>query len=198
MLEAEGVLQVSSQELGDRFHLSPSQIRRDLANFGGFGVRGVGYDVASLADRLHRVLRLDALHRLIVVGMGNLGTALSSYLGFNDLSFEVVAGVDSDPDLIGQEIAGVLVEPFSELASVARRSQADIGVLTVPAEAAAGAFEALVGAGLRAVLNFAPVMLEERSGVRVKNVDLRIHLEELAAHLGGAEIGRPPPEVSSE
>ena len=186
-LECEGVQRVSSQELADRFHLSPSQIRRDLAQFGGFGVRGVGYDVSSLAERLHRVLRLDALHRLIVVGMGNLGSALSTYLGFNDSSFQVVAGVDSDPGRIGTRIGGVLVDPYDDLAAVARRCEADIGVLTVPADAAPAAYRALVEAGLRAVLNFAPVLLDEVRGVRVKNVDLRVHLEELAVHLGATD-----------
>ena len=183
LLELEGVEHISSQELADRFGLSSSQIRKDLAHFGDFGVRGVGYRTSPLAKRLESLLNLDTQHRLIVVGMGNLGSALARYLGFNDRSFQIVAGVDSDPQRIGRKIGSVTVRPFDELEAVARESNADIGVIAVPQEAAQAAYERLVAAGLRAILNFAPAVLEESEGVSLKNVDMRIHLEELSFFL---------------
>jgi redox-sensing transcriptional repressor len=182
-LEREGVARISSRQLADRFHLSSAQIRKDLAHFGEFGVRGVGYEVASLARRLHRLLGLDQRHRLVIVGMGNLGSALARYFGFNDDSFEVVAGVDSSPARVGERVASVLVEPFSELARVVRESEADIAVITVPADAAEVAYQALLDADVRAILNFAPVHLQEHPGIRLKNVDMRIHLEEMSFFL---------------
>jgi redox-sensing transcriptional repressor len=182
-LEREGISRISSREMASRFHLSSAQIRKDLAHFGEFGVRGVGYDVASLAARLHLLLGLDRRHRLVIVGMGNLGSALARYFGFNDDSFEVVAGVDSSPARIGERVASVLIEPFSDLERVVRASGAEIGVITVPGEAAEAAYQGLHDAGVRAILNFAPVQLQERPGIRLKNVDMRIHLEEMSFFL---------------
>ncbi|HVS15732.1 MAG TPA: redox-sensing transcriptional repressor Rex [Thermoanaerobaculia bacterium] len=186
-LRREGVPRVSSQELAERFQLSPAQIRKDLAQFGEFGVRGVGYDVADLAARLTALLGLDRRQRLLIVGMGNLGSALARYPGFNDKSFQVVAGVDRAPQRIGKRVAGVTIESFEDLRGVVERSGAEIGVLTVPAEAAQQAYDRLADAGIRAVLNFAPTALQERSGVRLKNVDLRIHLEELTYFLASLD-----------
>ncbi len=182
-LREEGVERVSSQQLAARFHLSSSQIRKDLTYFGEFGVRGVGYGVADLADRLQGLLGLDQAHRLLIVGVGNLGSALARYFGFNDQAFRVVAGVDSDPERIGQKVGSFVVRPFDELEDTLRETKADMAVIAVPATAAVEAYEALLAAGVRSVLNFAPVNLPEREGVRVKNVDMRIHLEEMAFFL---------------
>lgn len=186
-LQQEGFEHVSSQELGNRFRLSPAQIRRDLATFGDFGVRGVGYEIASLAEKLSRLLKLDVRHSLVIVGMGNLGSALAGYFGFNDKSFHVVAGVDSDPLRVGRKQGGLTIESFDRLAEVVRRTGAQIGVIAVPAEAAQSAYLGLADAGVRSILNFAPVLLREQEGVRLKNVDMRIHLEEVAFYLPPAE-----------
>ncbi len=183
LLEVEGIERISSQELADRFGLSSSQIRKDLAQFGDFGVRGVGYQTSPLAERLESLLNLDVQHRLIVVGMGNLGSALARYLGFNDRSFQIVAGVDSAPERIGRKIGSVSVMPFDDLETVVTESQADIGVIAVPQEAAQAAYDRLVATGIRAILNFAPAVLDEVDGVSLKNVDMRIHLEELSFFL---------------
>jgi redox-sensing transcriptional repressor len=174
----EGFETVSSKDFADRFHLTSAQIRKDLAQFGGFGIRGVGYEIAGLAERLHRLLGLDTKHRLVIVGMGNLGSALAGYVGFNDNSFEVVAGFDVNPSKIGHTLGGLTVRHVRELGAVVEQSGIEIGVLTVPAAAAVESYEALVSAGIRSVLNFAPVHLTKREGVELKNVDLRIHLEE--------------------
>jgi redox-sensing transcriptional repressor len=182
-LEEEGVETISSQELARRFHLSSSQIRKDLTSFGEFGTRGVGYDVSTLAQRIHELLGLDVEHRLVIVGMGHLGSALASYFRFNDRSFRVVAGVDTDPDLVGTRIGTISVSDAADLPRVVAATEADIGVIAVPADAAAGALDRLVAAGIRSVLNFAPVTLGEPEGVRVRDVDMRVFLEEVAFFL---------------
>jgi redox-sensing transcriptional repressor len=179
-LEEEGVHTISSQELADRFRLSSSQIRKDLAHFGEFGVRGVGYDVHGLARALHRLLGLDRDYRLVLVGMGNLGSALARYLGFNSGSFRVVAGVDKDSAKVGRCIAGLTVRHTDDLTQVVAETGAEIGILAVPAESAQANYDALRQAGVRAVLNFAPVRVVRHPDVPLKDVDLRINLEELA------------------
>jgi redox-sensing transcriptional repressor len=182
-LQELGLARISSQDLAHRYHLSATQIRKDLAQFGEFGIRGVGYAVAELAERLDALLGLDRSHRLVIVGMGNLGSALARYLGFNHGAFHVVAGVDNDPRKIGQRVAGFTVRPAAELAEVVRESAALIGVLTVPDEVAQHYYNALADAGVRGVLNFASIRVKTRPGVSLKNVDLRINLEELAFFL---------------
>lgn len=184
-LQEQGIARISSQELARRYHLSAAQIRKDLAQFGEFGIRGVGYEIAGLADHLSSLLGLDRRHPMVIVGMGNLGSALSCYLGFNYGSFHVVAGVDNDPAKVGRRVADFVVRHTSELKEVVAESGAEIGVLAVPAEAAQENYDALADAGVKGVLNFAPVRVKRRPGVHLKNVDLRINLEELAFFLRG-------------
>jgi redox-sensing transcriptional repressor len=182
-LQELGLKRVSSQEMAQRYHLSATQIRKDLAQFGEFGIRGVGYDVEALADHLNSLLGLDRKHAMVIVGLGNLGSALARYLGFNYGAFHVVAGVDIDPKKIGRKVGSFIVRPSSELKEVVRESGAEIGVLAVPAEAAQENYDALAEAGVKGVLNFAPVRVKRRPDVPLKNVDLRINLEELAFFL---------------
>ncbi|MBV8200307.1 MAG: redox-sensing transcriptional repressor Rex [Acidobacteria bacterium] len=182
-LQELGYARISSQEMAQRYHLSATQIRKDLAQFGEFGIRGVGYQVGELAEHLDALLGLDRDHPMVIVGVGNLGSALARYLGFNHGAFHVVAGVDNDPRKIGRTIAGFTVRDAAELARVVRESGAVIGVLTVPSELAQQYYDALADAGIRGVLNFATVRVKPRPGVPLKNVDLRINLEELAFFL---------------
>ena len=182
-LQELGIQRISSQEMARRYHLSATQIRKDLAQFGEFGIRGVGYAVDELAEHLNSLLGLDRPHAMLIVGMGNLGSALAQYLGFNYGSFHVVAGVDNDPRKIGRKVGSFAVRPAAEIAEVIRESGAEIGVLAVPAEAAQENYDRLAEAGIKAVLNFAPVRVKRRPGVPLKNVDLRINLEELAFFL---------------
>jgi redox-sensing transcriptional repressor len=182
-LQEQGFARISSQAMAQRYHLSATQIRKDLAQFGEFGIRGVGYQVDELADHLDALLGLNRSHPMVIVGMGNLGSALARYLGFNHGAFHVVAGVDNDPRKIGRKVAGFEVRPADELAAVVRESGALIGVLTVPDEAAQDYYDALAEAGIRGVLNFATIRVKPRPDVPLKNVDLRINLEELAFFL---------------
>ncbi len=185
-LQEQGVRRISSQELAARYLLSATQIRKDLAQFGEFGIRGVGYDVDQLAAQLTALFGLDREHRLVIVGMGNLGSALARFLGFNQGPFRVVAGVDRDPAKVGRRIDGMVIRHSGELARVVAETGAVIGVLAVPAEAAQACYDDLVRAGVRAVLSFAPAHVQQRPEVPVKGVDLRIHLEELAFFLRAA------------
>ena len=187
-LQVAGVKRLSSRELAERYLLSAHQIRKDLAQFGGFGIRGVGYDVDELAERLTELLGLDRRYRLVIVGMGNLGSALAHYLGFNQGAFAVVAGVDRDAARVGRDMGGWRVRHVDELPAVVAETGAEIGVLAVPAEAAQENYEQLVAAGVKAVLNFAPARVKRVAAVPLKNVDLRINLEEVAFLLRAREV----------
>jgi redox-sensing transcriptional repressor len=183
-LQEEEVSRISSKDLAERFHLSATQIRKDLAQFGEFGIRGVGYEVGPLVQRLSELLGLDRLHRLVIVGMGNLGSALAQYLGFNSGAFRVVAGVDRDPDKVGRRVGDIVVEPADDLDRVIAENDVEIGVLCVPAASAQERYDALVAAGIKGVINFSPTRVRAVPEAPLKDVDLRIHLEELAYFLG--------------
>jgi len=183
-LEQEGVLTVSSQELADRFHLNSAQIRKDLAYFGEFGIRGVGYNVAQLKEHLVNILGLNEQRHAVIVGAGNLGTALAHYSGFNSGGFRIVGVLDNAPKRIGAEIpGGLVVEDVRFLPDIVKERNVHIGIITVPASAAQRVFDALVEAGVQAVLNFAPTQLKGHPEVKLKNVDLKINLELLSFFL---------------
>lgn len=180
----EGIRRVSSLELAQRFNLSAAQIRKDLAQFGELGIRGIGYDVAHLRDRLESELGLKREHRAVIIGAGNIGSALARFPGLNSGNFRVVGIFDIDPQRIGAEVGHLRISSKSQLTELVESQAVELGILAVPAEAAQENYEMLVEAGVRAVLNFAPVQLREQGDVRVKNVDLLIFLEELAHFLG--------------
>jgi redox-sensing transcriptional repressor len=181
VLEAAGICHVSSQDLARRFDLNSAQIRKDLATFGEFGVRGVGYEVSKLRKNLTSILGLDRTRRVIIVGAGHLGKALADYAGFRSDGFAIAGLFDDDAGKIGTRTrTGVEVRDVAELAETVAREAVEIGVIAVPASAAPSVSRRCVAAGLKALLNFAPVRLNPPAGVRVKNVDLKINLETLA------------------
>ena len=189
-LEQAGEQTISSQELADRFHLNSAQIRKDLACFGEFGTRGVGYNVSRLKEQLVHTLGIDRKRNVLIVGAGNLGMALADYQGFNHSGFEIVALVDSDPDKVGRASrSGIPVLAYDRLDTIVRENAVEIGVIAVTAESAQVVHDALVGAGVNAVLNFAPVQLKTHERVKVKTVDLRINLESLSFFLKNVEDG---------
>ncbi len=183
-LQELGEERISSRELARRFHLSASQIRKDLAQFGEFGIRGVGYEVGELRQRLESLLGIGRERRVVIVGAGNIGTALARFPGLDSASFRVVGVFDTDPARVGATIRGLAVRHGRELGAAVEETAAEIGILAVPAAAAQDNYDVLAGAGIGAVLNFAPVQIEADPRVRVKNVDLLIFLEELAFFLG--------------
>jgi redox-sensing transcriptional repressor len=181
---------VSSHEMAQRFHLNSAQIRKDLACFGEFGTRGVGYKVSQLKEHLIRELGIDRTRNVIIVGAGNLGMALADYRGFNGNGFQVAALIDIDPNKIGRASrSGIPVLAYSEMPRVVSERQVEIAIIAVTAEAAQDVYDSLVAAGVNAVLNFAPVQLRLQSTVKLKSVDLRINLESLSFYLKNAEDG---------
>lgn len=189
-LEQEHQQTVSSSELADRFHLSSAQIRKDLACFGEFGTRGVGYNVTELKEHLIRTLGVDRKRNVLIVGAGNLGMALADYHGFNEMGFEIAGLVDVDPEKLGRTSrSGIKVYPYDKLASVVRDHAVDIGIIAVTPDAAQRVHDALVDAGVIAILNFAPVQIRTEDHVKLKNVDLRINLESLTFFLKNVEDG---------
>jgi redox-sensing transcriptional repressor len=180
-LANEGVETVSSQMLAERFGLNSAQIRKDLAYFGEFGVRGVGYYVEELRRHITTILGLETQHRLGVVGAGNLGLALANYDGFSGENFRVVALFDTAADKVGTTTkTGVAIHPVDRLAEIVRREGIDIVAVAVPAAAAQSVLDEIVAAGVRAVLNFAPARITGPAHVKIKNVDLTISLESLS------------------
>jgi len=189
-LESQGEKTISSAQLANRFHLNSAQIRKDLACFGEFGTRGVGYDVSRLKQQLVQELGIDRTRNVVIVGAGNLGMALADYTGFNTNGFHIVALLDVDPMKVGRASRqGIPVLAYEKLADVVRRNHVEIGIVAVTADSAQGVHDALVEAGLRAILNFAPVQMRLHEGVKVKSVDLRINLESLSFHLKNVEDG---------
>jgi len=187
-LESLGQETVSSAELAERFHLNSAQIRKDLAYFGEFGTRGVGYNVSQLKEHLVRELGIDRSRNVIIAGAGNLGMALADYHGFNDSGFRIAALVDVDPAKVGRvSRTGIPVLPFSEVQRIVGEQRVEIGIIAVPADAANEVYAAMVAAGLTAILNFAPVQLRAHEDVKVKSVDLRINLELLSYYLKSVE-----------
>jgi len=188
-LSAQGVVTISSRSLAERFSLNSAQIRKDLAYFGEFGVRGLGYNIDDLRKHLTSILGLNAAHRVGVIGAGNLGTALANYEGFSGGSFAVVALFDSDPAKIGSQISGHI--PIYDVADFARKAteiSIDIAALAVPAHAANFALSTVVSAGIKAVLNFAPIRLNAPDGVKIKHVDLLVSLESLSYFLARSPL----------
>ena len=182
-LSNEGSKTISSDKLAKRFHLNSAQIRKDLACFGEFGVRGVGYYIEDLRDNLIRILGLDKDHRVGIIGAGRLGMALTDYYGFTQTNFKVVALFDSDKEKIGKKIRNVEIFSIKKFTDVAKRDIIDVAVIAVPAEYAQGVLTRVSDAGIKAVMNFAPTPLRARSDIKLKTIDLTISLESLSYFL---------------
>lgn len=187
-LAAQGERTVSSDTLAKRFHLNSAQIRKDLANFGEFGVRGVGYYIDSLRNHLTKILGLDKEHRVGIIGAGRLGTALADYYGFQQTNFKVVALFDADKRKIGKKVGHVEVFDIKNFASVVKRDKIEVAVIAVPAEHARDVLERVVKAGIKAIMNFAPVPLGVAEDVKLKTVDLTTSLESLSYFLAQPSV----------
>ena len=179
-LQEEDVEQVSSKVLAERFHLSAPLIRKDLAQLGELGIRGHGYNVEKLEARLVELFGLSQEQSVVIVGMGKLGSALAGHFDGSHGAFQVVAGFDQDRRKIGTAIGSLVVQPIQDIADVVAETGAKIGLLTVPRESAQESLDRLIAAGIRSILNFAPIRLVVEPSTNLRNVDLRIHLEELA------------------
>lgn len=174
------VLTVSSEAVAAAAGVNPPKVRKDLSNLGIAGTRGVGYDVAYLIHRIRGELGLTQRWPVLIAGVGNLGHALANYKGFSERGFEVVALVDSDASLVGQEIAGGRVEDIANLEAIVLEKEVAIGMICTPAAPAQEVADRMVAAGIRSILNFAPVLITVPPGVSVRKVDLSVELQILA------------------
>jgi redox-sensing transcriptional repressor len=181
-LAREGTGSVSSESLAAAAGVSSAMLRKDLSHLGSYGVRGVGYDVERLASEIAAALGLTQDWPVAIVGMGNLGRALAAYRGFAERGFRVIALLDADPGVVGEEVAGMRVRPMDDLPGLVARQGLAIGVIATSGAGAQEACDALVAAGLRSVLNFAPVVLSVPADVVVRRVDLSTELQILAFH----------------
>jgi redox-sensing transcriptional repressor len=191
-LDSAGVRTISSQALADEFHLNAAQIRKDLAYFGEFGVRGVGYYVKELRTHLRQILGLDRRVRVAIMGAGNLGLALADYPGFRTDGFEIAALFDTQAEKIGQRSrSGIPIHDLRLFRRTVRRERIRIAVIAVPAAAAQSVLNEVVGAGIKAVLNFSPGALTVPADVKVKSVDLTVSLESLSFFLAQGDVDGP-------
>jgi redox-sensing transcriptional repressor len=182
-LAAKGEKTVSSDGLAKQFHLNSAQIRKDLAYFGEFGVRGVGYYVDDLREHLRKILGLNTKHCVAIIGAGRLGTALADYYGLTQTNFSVAAMFDADRKKIGKKIGTVEIFDIKDFARIAKKDKIDVAVIAVPAPFAQSVLDAVTKAGIKAVMNFAPTPLKVSGDVKMKTVDLTISLESLSYFL---------------
>lgn len=180
--EAEGraVQTISSDELARRGGTTSAQVRKDLSFFGSFGKRGLGYAVPELATRLREILGLAHDWRVIIVGAGKIGSALAGYRGFQQRGFRIIGAYDTSAEKVGRRLDGVTIHDLSALEGDIARERPDIAILAVPGEEAQPVVDRLVRAGVRAILNFAPVQLQVPNDVALKTVNMAIELEGLS------------------
>jgi redox-sensing transcriptional repressor len=178
--ESQGIPTVSSEALATRGGTTSAQVRKDLSFFGSFGKRGLGYSVAALAGRLRDILGLEREYRVAFVGAGKMASALVNYRGFAQRGFHVHAVFDVDPGKIGQQWNGLVIRDVRHMVDHLRKDPVHIGVIVTPVDAAQAVADGLVAAGIKAILNFAPVQLTVPPDVEVKTVNLTLELETLS------------------
>ncbi len=186
-LEAAGVSSISSQELGERMHLTPSQIRQDINCFGGFGRQGFGYKVTELKEHIGEILGLDRQHHLIILGAGNIGCAVAQYPTFSREGFRTVALFDTLPTKVGRSLGDIPVMHMDTLEQFVSENTVDIAVLALPKRYAQEALERLYRSGVRAIWNFAPTDLTHPEDMLVVNVHLSDSLQQLSYRMAHQE-----------
>ncbi|GIO65195.1 redox-sensing transcriptional repressor Rex [Paenibacillus sp. JTLBN-2024] len=186
-LHKREVATVSSQELGQRLDLNPAQIRKDLAYFGDFGRKGIGYDVSYLIEKIRHILNLDQQINAVLVGAGNLGQALSNYNFYLRENIKIVAVFDENPKKIGKKINTLTVQPMEEITDTIKNRNIRIGIITVPAVEAQNVADQLIGAGIEAILNFAPTILKAPANIRIHAADFTTDLLSLAYYLNNGK-----------
>lgn len=185
LAQDDGMDIISSDELGRRLELTPEQIRKDLALFGQFGKKGVGYYVNELKFNVGKILGLDNHWNIAIVGIGHLGVALANYQNFIALGFNLVALFDNDPNVIGKTVNHVKVKSIDDLPEYAKKLKIDIGVIAVPAQFAQQVADKLVKANIKGIWNFAPVKMRVPEDVKIVNEDLSVGLSRLSYYITG-------------
>ncbi len=182
-LAAAGEEITSSKDLGNRLGISSAQIRKDLSHFGEFGKQGTGYKIKDLIEQLRRILKVEHEWDVALVGAGAIGHALAHYNGFADCGFRICTIFDNDPAKVGTSINGFEVYDVSQLIEKINRHQIALAMVAVPAEAAQAVTDELVKAGVRGILNYAPIHLAVPVNVHVQNVDPVVHLQRITFYL---------------
>ncbi|WP_270381728.1 redox-sensing transcriptional repressor Rex [Megamonas funiformis] len=185
LAQDDGMDIISSDELGRRLELTPEQIRKDLALFGQFGKKGVGYYVNELKFNVGKILGLDNHWNIAIVGIGHLGVALANYQNFIALGFNLVALFDNDPNIIGKTVNHVKVKSIDDLPEYAKKLKIDIGVIAVPAQFAQQVADRLIKANIKGIWNFAPVKMKVPEDVKIVNEDLSVGLSRLSYYITG-------------
>jgi redox-sensing transcriptional repressor len=184
VMAQEGVKIIASDKLAEKCGINPAQIRKDLAYFGEFGIRGVGYFVKELLFEIKRILGLNKTWKMALVGIGNLGSALLAHQNFIRQGYEFAAVFDVDPAKVGRRLpSGQVIYHLDELERVVKENNIEIGVIATPANRAQAVAQSLIEAGVKAILNFAPTQLQVTEGMAVENVDFTVKLDNLAYHL---------------
>ncbi|MFF0826758.1 redox-sensing transcriptional repressor Rex [Brevibacillus sp. NPDC003359] len=182
-LQQVEVTTVSSQQMGKNLDVNPAQIRKDLAAFGDFGKKGIGYDVDYLVEKIREILKLTDEIRVALVGAGHLGHAISNYNAYLKDNMRIAAIFDSNPEKQGKKVAGILIQPLSELEETIVNKQIKLAIITVPAPAAQSVCDQLTQAGIRGILNFAPTTIRAGKDVRIHYADVTSNLQSLAYYL---------------
>ncbi len=183
VLLSDGVQVANSQMLGEKLQVTPAQIRKDLSYFGRFGKQGRGYSVRHLLDELKQILGLNSHWNVVVIGVGRLGRAILSYPGFTPDGFHLVAALDNNPGLVGQDVDGLVVRPVEELNQVVKEYGISIAVVAVPGVHTQGVVDRLVECGIRAILNYAPTTPQVPPDVNIRNIDPVLSLQSMTFYL---------------
>jgi len=182
-MQAQGRLTTSSQELGEQVGISAAQIRKDLSQFGEFGKQGTGYNIVFLVSKLREILQVERVWDVALVGMGDMGHALARYQGFSDRGFRVAMAFDSDPKKISGKVGEFVVRDAREMVKAIQEAEIKVAMVCVPASAAQEVANHLVEAGVKAILNYAPISLNVPPGVRVQYLDPSIGLQRMTYYL---------------
>ena len=182
-LSDKGIQTTSSQELGEIVGISAAQIRKDISQFGEFGKQGTGYSIPFLIERLRTILKVDRVWDVVIVGMGDIGHALARYQGFSNRGFIIKMVFDSDPQKVGQKVGDYEILDMAVMAEKIKQNKIKIAMLTVPATVAQEVADQLVKAGVKGILNYAPISLSVPAGVRVQHIDPATHLQRMTYYI---------------
>lgn len=183
LMSLEGRRVTSSQELGERLGISAAQIRKDLSQFGEFGKQGTGYNIEYLTDQLRQILCVNRVWDVAVVGIGDVGHALARYQGFSNRGFRIVLLFDNDPQKIGTNVGGFIVQNIADLINKIKGAGVQIAMLSVPVDHAQQVTNMLVDAGVKAILNYAPINISVPQDVHVQYIDPVLHLQRMTYYL---------------
>ncbi len=183
LMNQEGRRVTSSQELGERLGISAAQIRKDLSQFGEFGKQGTGYQIPFLIEQLRQILHVEHEWEVVVIGAGDIGSAVARYKGFLNRGFKVEMIFDNDPEKIGTQVGPFTIKDAAQMSQEIQAAGIKVAMITTPAAAAQDVANQLIEAGIKAILNYAPISINVPNGVRVQQIDPTIHLQRMTYYI---------------